>query len=103
MSDSTDPESIPLMEDPFLEYWSGHKIQNAGLPENAAAELREFAVDVWNAARFEMAMRYSDLLLTVENEVPGETRHQTARRYISECDAVVAATKKRHAKLASDQ
>lgn len=96
-----EPEETPkLMEDPFLKFWEEHQVHRAGFEPAVVEQFREFAVEVWNAARYEIAARHADLLLCVKADVPGETRHETARRYIEEGDAKTLAERERHARLA---
>lgn len=94
------PEETPkLMEDPFLAFWEDHRVNRSGLPPEVVEEFRQFAAEIWNAARFEIAARHADLLLCITREVPGETRHETARRYLSEGDGKTREALERHSKL----
>jgi hypothetical protein len=98
----TDPENVVrLIDDPFNDYWTGHPIHGTNIDPEMVGQFREFAANVWNAARFDMAMRYSDLLLAITHEVRGEDRHDTAMRYIQEGDAAALEAKKRHTKLSA--
>lgn len=99
--ESTPENVVPLMVDPFVEYWNAHPVNSSGLAPEVISQFKTFAADVWNAARYDMALRYSDLLLGVTNEIKGETRHETAMRYISEKDAEMTSAKARHAELSS--
>lgn len=106
MSDTpktTPPDNIvPLMEDPFIGYWNDHPIHKTAIAPEVVSQFKDFAVDVWNAARYDMACRYSDLLLSVLTTREGESRHDAAKRMIETCEAVNAVEKSRHARLAKE-
>jgi hypothetical protein len=104
MSDPPDitPDNIvPLMEDPFIGYWNGHPIHRTAIAPEVVTQFREFAVDVWNAARYDMSLRYSELLLAVTIPVKNETRHETALRYITALNDEKREEIERHLSLAT--
>lgn len=95
-----EPKNEPLIEDPFIAYWEQHEVQSKEFPPEVVEEFRNFAVNVWNAARYDMAIRYSDLLLSVSTMREGESRHDAAKRMILSCEVLKITERSRHERLA---
>lgn len=77
---SDQPENQTPAVDPFIEFWEAHEVHSKNFPPEVAAEFRAFAVNVWNAARYDIGLRYSDLLTGVLTPSDGETLHDAAKR-----------------------
>lgn len=68
----------------FDRYWADHQVHKQFDDEAVLKTFRDFAYGVWNSAQFDISMRYADLLMSAPENVEGETRHETARRLITE-------------------